>query len=61
VKNPHLSNSNDLNIDHEFINITNEEKFNRKFFDLQKEMKIDCIEQFSISENMINDKTTKLK
>ena len=50
-----------MNLDEEFINISKEEKFNKKFFDLQKEMKIDCVEEFSLSENLMNENNIRLK
>ncbi len=45
--------SNDSNSESEMFELQNNEKINKKYAEFQREMKINCLDNFSISENQI--------
>lgn len=60
VRNPFLTSSVSTSETTDFIDLPSDERMNKKFADLQKEMKINCVEDFSISESqLVNFNNTK--
>ncbi len=58
MRNPLISSLNDLSnygADTDFIDMTSDERLNKKYLDLHKEMKINCVEDFSLSESQLID------
>lgn len=55
VKNPYLypRNNGEQNSENENSDANSDEHLNKKFLDLHKEMKINCVEDFSLSESQI--------
>ena len=53
VKNPLTLSSVDSNIESDFPDLTNDDRLSKKFLDLQKDMKINCVEDFSLPESQI--------
>ena len=59
VKNPFHMNINDSLVESEFTDLIDDDKSNRKFSELQKEMKINCVEEFSLPETQIINFSTR--
>ena len=59
VKNPNLNNNPDSITESHFQDFADDDKSNKKFLDLQKDMKINCIEDFSLPESQILNFSSK--
>lgn len=59
VRNPFLTNSVSVSDTSDFIDLPSDEKMNKKYSDLHKEMKINCVEDFSLPESQIVNFSTK--
>lgn len=61
VKNPFSTSLNDSKIEIDFVDMPSDERLNKKFMDMQKDMKINCVEDFSLSESEIVNTNTKFR
>ncbi|CAF0926140.1 unnamed protein product [Brachionus calyciflorus] len=59
VRNPFLTNSTSITDTSDFIELPSDEKMNKKYSELHKEMKINCVEDFSLPESQIVNFSTK--
>jgi len=52
-------NINDSLLESHFTDLIDDDKSNKKFSELQKEMKINCVEEFSLPETQITNFSSK--
>ena len=59
VQNPFLVNSATVSDTGDFIELPSDEKMNKKFSEMHQEMKINCVQDFSLSESQIVNFSSK--